>query len=281
MAVEGDLKDISLINLIQMICQQGNKAALFLKRDKERGMLFFEQGEIVHASIDMLEGVEAVYRLLGWAHGTFRMSPYHDVPRHTVTIPWGQIVLEGIRMVDEERAKMGTQVEKTRSPIELQQDVALENNLTYLLSRLEHSRAQLVEGKVTNRPMQALELLAEMVNEIATFSEKVPFADGHVNSLAKILNQVSSKNPRIHLLPAEHNRLSAQTVSNLYKHWSGDAYGRRQACQQVAHGIVAVQELYFSLLIDHFHSAAVAKSWKETTALFLAELALAVNEIQF
>jgi hypothetical protein len=281
MAVEGDLKDISLINLIQMICQQGSKAALFLKRDRERGMLFFEHGEIIHASSDAVEGVEAVYRLLGWTNGAFRMSPYSEVPRRTVKIPWGQIVLEGIRMVDEERAKMGAEVEKILSSGELQQDAALENNLTYLLSRLEHSRAQLAEGKISNRPMQALALLAEMVNEVVAFSEKQPFSDGYANSLAKILDQVGGKNPRAHLLQAEHNRLAAQTVSNLYKNWNGDAYSRRQTFQQVAGGIVAVQELYFSLLINHFHAAAIAKSWKETADLFLTDLGQVVNEIQF
>ena len=74
MAIKGDLKDMSLPGLIQMICTEQRKAALLIRHNRvDEGALFFEGGEIVHARTGSLAGEEAVYHLLQWSEGTFQL----------------------------------------------------------------------------------------------------------------------------------------------------------------------------------------------------------------
>ncbi len=283
MALEGDLQDITLTSLVQMICLEQRQAALILQRPGEDGIMFFAGGEIVHATAGPLEGEEAAYRLLSWTHGSFYTKDQVSAPRWTIRTPVSNLLLEAARRLDDQKAQ-GTASATGQgrlSPADAAQDSALENDLILLLSRLERLLAQLTDKKNHKQPTLALSILAEMVNQVAAFSEERRAVRTKSISLAQALAEASVAYPQVRLLPAQNNRLSAQTIARLYSSWAGDPAGRRETFRQAARGLCDVLETYFAHLTARFRSPALADQWRETCGIFLNDLTPGVDKIQF
>jgi hypothetical protein len=99
MAIEGDLADIGLPNVMQVLCMERRSRALFLQRLDEKAAVHFDHGEIVHATLGELQGEEAIYRLLTWKDGTFLLISAAAVPAQTIRRDWNQLLLEGMRQI--------------------------------------------------------------------------------------------------------------------------------------------------------------------------------------
>jgi predicted regulator of Ras-like GTPase activity (Roadblock/LC7/MglB family) len=104
MAVQGNLKDMSLTSLISINCNEMNQSRLSIKYQGQEATLFFEDGNIVHSALDSQEGDEVIYTLLTWEEGVFELEQGVPPPRHTVTASWSGLLLEGMRRMDEEMA---------------------------------------------------------------------------------------------------------------------------------------------------------------------------------
>jgi hypothetical protein len=103
MALEGDLSDIELVDLIQLNCQSGERARLTARHAGEESILYFADGDVVHAQLGALKGEEAAYALLEWETGTFELERDVPPPTRTITIPWSALLMEGLRQRDEKR----------------------------------------------------------------------------------------------------------------------------------------------------------------------------------
>ena len=103
MAVEGDLKDISLTGLVQVVCLERRTGELVIARRGEEGVIFFEKGEIVHAKSGTLIGEEALFHMLSWHDGSFRINDKVTVMAKTISINWNHLLMEGMRRIDERK----------------------------------------------------------------------------------------------------------------------------------------------------------------------------------
>ncbi len=103
MALEGNLRDIEIEDLIQLNCQSGARARLTAQHNDQESTLYFDDGDVVHAQLGDLEGEEAVYELLTWETGTFELERDVGPPARTVTTPWSALIMEGMRRRDERR----------------------------------------------------------------------------------------------------------------------------------------------------------------------------------
>jgi hypothetical protein len=283
MPLEGDLKDISLTSVVQILCMERRKGGLFVRRRGEEGTVYFYDGEIVHATVGPLEGEEAIYQLLTWMDGTFRMNDQVTIPRKTIGMNWNHLMIEGMRRIDEQNRESAspTQYDIILTQAEVEQDGILENDLILLLSRLEQLMAQLGEKKIQKRPPAALELLAELVNQVIKYYEGIPKADANRGSLVKALMQAGDVYQQARILQAQYNRLSVQTAVNLYHSWAGDPNDRRYMFRQISRGMIHVLESYFSLFTIYFQSLAMRDQWKETYSVFIYDLTRAVDKVQF
>jgi predicted regulator of Ras-like GTPase activity (Roadblock/LC7/MglB family) len=109
MAIQGQLSEMSLPTLVQSTCQEGNQARLSVLRDDAQAILYFAEGNIVHAilrpgeGLDDLEGEEVVYRIVGWQDGSFSLETGVSPPAQTIHTPWSALLLEGLQRRDEKR----------------------------------------------------------------------------------------------------------------------------------------------------------------------------------
>jgi hypothetical protein len=283
MAVEGNLTDMNLPSLVQIMCLEHRRLALVLKRPGEEGRIFFDDGQIIHAQVGSLVGEEAVYQLLTWTNGAFHMSNHAQPSHRTVTAPWNHLLLEGIRRLDEHRAGVAVQSQEQQrlSPAEIEQDNTLEERLILLLSQLEHWRSQLADRKRQKRSILALQTLTEMVNHAVAFSEQNLDADADTTSVTEVLDKTSRLYPQLRLLHIEGSRLSAEAISDMHSAWSNDPAKRREAFLQLAQGMAAMLESYFALFLARFRSLSAADRWREICSTFLSELGQVVERTMF
>jgi predicted regulator of Ras-like GTPase activity (Roadblock/LC7/MglB family) len=112
MPLEGSLKDLSLVNLIQLNCQEMNTVKITLEYLGKEGIIFLGGGNIVHAAAGPLTGEEAVYELLRWNGGTFRVQNDVKPPERTIDRNWNSILLEGMKRIDEGEVSMEDRLNK-------------------------------------------------------------------------------------------------------------------------------------------------------------------------
>ena len=100
----GTLRKIQLVDLIQMCCLSPVTMSIQVTRGGEKGVIFLQDGEIVHASCEDIEGEEAFYEILGWGSGNFETLPPDKVPVVNIEKNWQSLLMEAARRIDEKDA---------------------------------------------------------------------------------------------------------------------------------------------------------------------------------
>ena len=111
MAVKGNLKDISLTNLVQMEAQSGLTGRLSVQHAGDQALIFFAEGEIVHATLGVVSGKDAFYQVLAWEEGDFELESDIATPEQTINQHWSDLLLGGLHQLDENNA-LGTDAKK-------------------------------------------------------------------------------------------------------------------------------------------------------------------------
>ena len=101
MALTGELSDLSLAELIEFFCNQRKTGCLKIIYPNGAGYFYLQAGAVVHARIGPLRGIDAVYSALTLPNASFTFSPLVEAPERTINQPWTQVVLEGLRRMDE------------------------------------------------------------------------------------------------------------------------------------------------------------------------------------
>src|SRR2546425_8093383 len=101
MALTGELSDLSLAELIEFFCNQRKTGRLKVIYPHGAGYFYLHAGSVVHARIGPLRGIDAVYSALTLPNASFTFSPSVEARERTINQPWTQVVLEGLRRMDE------------------------------------------------------------------------------------------------------------------------------------------------------------------------------------
>jgi hypothetical protein len=101
MALTGQLSDMSLAELIEFFCNQRKTGRLKIDYPRGHSVFFIKDGELVDAKVGSLNGPEAVYFSLTLPNAAFDFSPEVEPSRRTIQVSWTQVVLEGLRRLDE------------------------------------------------------------------------------------------------------------------------------------------------------------------------------------
>ena len=101
MALTGHLSDLSLSELIEFFCNQRKSGRLKVLYPKGAGYFYLQAGSVVDARIGVLHGIDAVYYALTLPNAQFEFSADAEAKNRTINQPWTQVVLEGLRRLDE------------------------------------------------------------------------------------------------------------------------------------------------------------------------------------
>jgi hypothetical protein len=97
----GRLQGASLFDLVQLECLAGLHHVVRVISGEHVGYLFFDQGNLVHATTGQLQGEPAALAVLGWKDGLFEpcQVAWPKVP--TITKQWQNLLLLAAQTSDE------------------------------------------------------------------------------------------------------------------------------------------------------------------------------------
>ena len=102
MAIEGRLNEMDLPALVQHACTEGHQARLSMSRGGDEAEIYFDGGNVVHATLNDQVGEEVFYHLLRWDDGKFALESSVAPPAHTIDTPWSALLVNGLQQYDEE-----------------------------------------------------------------------------------------------------------------------------------------------------------------------------------
>ncbi len=97
----GTLTNIQLPDLIQMCCSSGISTVIRVQKDARSGIIYIEDGDIIHAECEGIGGTEAFYRIFSWRSGSFETLGNVVCPKITISKNWQYLLMEGHRRIDE------------------------------------------------------------------------------------------------------------------------------------------------------------------------------------
>jgi uncharacterized protein DUF4388 len=101
MALTGHLSDLSLSELIEFFCNQRKTGQLKVLYPQGPGYFYLHTGSVIDARIGVLRGIDAVYYALTLPNAKFEFGGSSEHFERTINQPWTQVVLEGLRRLDE------------------------------------------------------------------------------------------------------------------------------------------------------------------------------------
>lgn len=99
---DGELGEFMMLELIQWLHNNNKSGRLWLSNLYERGSIYFDEGKIIMARLDSLEGEEAIYRMFGWMAGRFEFEVGEQFVRRNIKKSTIEILLECSKQMDEQ-----------------------------------------------------------------------------------------------------------------------------------------------------------------------------------
>ncbi len=103
MALVGNLRDLKLPNLVQLNCLERNTAKLTIEHAGKFGIIYFQEGQIVHAEYEPDIGDTALFRLLELQEGKFKVENGVRPPLVSINRHWNNLLLEGLHQLDTQQ----------------------------------------------------------------------------------------------------------------------------------------------------------------------------------
>jgi hypothetical protein len=103
MAIEGNLQDMSLVDIIQLSCRSLEASAVSLKRGDRKGSIYFDEGQVLHAVYEDEQGQEAFFQLLKWEDADFVIEKGVESPDRSIHINWKPLLMQCLQRIDEDR----------------------------------------------------------------------------------------------------------------------------------------------------------------------------------
>ncbi len=103
--ITGSLENLSLPDVFQMLSLGMKTACVTLQSGMKKGVLWFHNGNAVHAEVGEETGVDAVDNMLRWKSGNFSIEHGVEAGEQTIEMDTMHLLMECLRKIDEETAR--------------------------------------------------------------------------------------------------------------------------------------------------------------------------------
>ena len=275
--VEGDLLDLTLPSLLQALTREKSTAVLRLQRDTEdgadQGSVFFREGALIHATNGETVGDDALYQLLGWSEGRFRLTRDAEQQPRTVTAKLANFISNA-----DAAAAPSSAVGSASSKDEVSNDEKLLHDLLTKLTRLEQDKVRLEDGQVEPGAAPALLLIATVVNSmVALVTQRCTDSDVLPS---RVLPRLAEQQPYTQLLGEDSERISVATAVGVLKTWNSTSEDRQQLFQDLCRALIDVLAFYGNTAGTFFRETREREEWRATFGVFVEGLWDAVRHIE-
>ena len=97
----GKVFGLQLTDIIQINCLSRLTTALIITRNGEKGVIYLNEGEIIHAECGEQKGTDAFYKILSWQEGEFLSNVGITPSVQTIYQNWEHLLVEAMRRNDD------------------------------------------------------------------------------------------------------------------------------------------------------------------------------------
>ncbi|MBA3960841.1 MAG: response regulator [Chthoniobacterales bacterium] len=132
---QGTLSDLHIADIIQLKCISGATSLLeFTGPRGEKARVYFENGQVRHATAPGKEGREAFNQIVDWKGGKISEVPVPAGTPHTITLDWQVLLMEAVRHLDEARETKAADKTGATKPKQAAQTIIVIDDSLMLLS---------------------------------------------------------------------------------------------------------------------------------------------------
>ncbi len=101
---EGSVAGLGLADVIELSANNRFSGCVSVRHDQSTGLIFFREGEVIHAEHEGVRGEEAFYAIMQWPGGKFSVEPNVATTSRTIERNWKFLLMEAHRVMDERRS---------------------------------------------------------------------------------------------------------------------------------------------------------------------------------
>ena len=101
-AFSGDLKDLSIVELVQML-NLNKKSGILKIEGAGKGEIYLKNGELFAAKTEAKQGEEAIYELVTFTEGLFDFEIMEEEVERNINNSTMNVIMEACRIMDENR----------------------------------------------------------------------------------------------------------------------------------------------------------------------------------
>ncbi|MFH0824942.1 MAG: DUF4388 domain-containing protein, partial [Pseudomonadota bacterium] len=99
--VEGSLAVMNIFELAEVFEMNSKQAICKLERDENEGVLYFNHGRVINATLGSMTGMDAACHLLAWPNAKFRVTRGGDGVDEVIHAGMQNLIIEAMRLLDE------------------------------------------------------------------------------------------------------------------------------------------------------------------------------------
>lgn len=97
----GAMTGVTLADVMQMNGHNRFTGCITLEYGGSQGLIYFRDGEVIHAEQGTLSGEAAFHSIIQWPSGKFHLQPKVTTTSHSITSSLNHLLLESMRLMDE------------------------------------------------------------------------------------------------------------------------------------------------------------------------------------
>jgi predicted regulator of Ras-like GTPase activity (Roadblock/LC7/MglB family) len=102
----GAMTGVTLADVMQMNGHNRFTGCINLEYGESSGLIFFRDGEVIHAEQGELSGEAAFHSIIQWPSGKFSLEPKVTTTRSTIKSSLNHLLLESMRLMDEAKQRL-------------------------------------------------------------------------------------------------------------------------------------------------------------------------------
>ncbi len=164
------------------------------------------------------------------------------------------------------------------SPLQMQQDTALEYDSMVLLSKVEQLAMRLNDPLVQASPSLFLEGLVSIANQLIEFTEQLPMASAKRFSIDALITRDRANYAQLGTHHVRNRRLAFEVLTEL--HMPQGRFRHPKTFEQLNHDLLRIHNLCLNICVKGFHAPAMRQQWRTVYSGFLVNLARTVQHVQ-
>ncbi len=117
MALIGTLDDMNIIDLIQFPHSGSKSGELVIANNKKEAKLFYDKGNLVHASLGKLDGEEVLIEVVNWNKGEFEFHKEKKAAKKSIETDLHKVLMNALKASDDKKMKQSLENDANTSNI--------------------------------------------------------------------------------------------------------------------------------------------------------------------